>query len=74
MIGGGRTLGLEDTEDLVTSDEADLGNTMRVTESNTDLRGSKTLAGKLDDLVDDFFWGSLEPGRGSPAVRKGRGR
>lgn len=52
---GLRTLGLEDTEDLVTSDEADLGDAVRVTEGNTDLRGGQALAGELGDLLDDLF-------------------
>lgn len=34
------TFGLEDTQDLVASDELDLRDTMRVTESAADLRGS----------------------------------
>lgn len=65
---------LEDTEDLVTGHETDLGNTVRVTEGNTDLRGSKALAGEFNNLLDDFLRGCLEPRRGRPAVREGRGR
>jgi len=67
-------LGLEDTEDLVTGDEADLGDTMRVTEGNTDLGGSQTLAGELDDLVDNVVMGGLEPRWRSAAVWESRGR
>lgn len=69
-----RTLGLEDTEDLVTSDEADLGDAVGVTEGNTDLRRGQTLAGELGDLLDDLLGGSLEPRRGRAAVREGGGR
>lgn len=47
---------------------------MRVTEGDTDLRGSKTLAGKLGDVVNNILGGGLEPRRGSAAVREGRGR
>jgi len=69
-----RTLRLQDTEDLVPGHEADLGNTVRVTESDTDLRRSETLARELADLLNHVLGGGLEPRRGSAAVRKGRGR
>ena len=65
---------LEDTEDLVTSDKAHLGDAMRVTKGNTDLRGSQTLAGEFDNLINDILGSGLEPRRGSTAVREGRGR
>ena len=55
------TLGFEDTENLVSGDEADLGDAVRVTEGNTDLGGRQTLAGELDDVLDDVLRGSLEP-------------
>ena len=71
---GRRTLGLQDTEDLVTGDEADLGDTVGVTELDTDLGGRQTLAGELDDLVGDILGGGLEPRRRSADVGKGRGR
>ena len=67
-------MGLQDTEDLVTSDEADLGDTVRVTKGNTDLRGRQTLAGELADVLDDILRGGLEPRRGSAPVGEGRGR
>lgn len=69
-----RTLGFEDTEDFVTGDETHLGDTMRITEGNTDLGGSETLASKFDDVVNDIVWGGLEPCGGCPTVREGRGR
>ena len=67
------TVRLEDTKDLVTSHEADLGDTVRITEGDTDLVGRKTLAVKLGDVLDDVLGRSLQPGRGSSAVGKGRG-
>jgi hypothetical protein len=67
-------LGFEDTEDLVTGDEAHLGDTVRVTEGNTDLGWGQTLAGELDDLVDNILGGGLEPRRGSAAVGESGGR
>jgi hypothetical protein len=56
-----RTMGLQDTEDLVTGDEAHLGDTVRVTEGNTDLRGCQTLTGELDDVLNDILRSGLEP-------------
>ena len=68
------TLGFEDTEDLVSGDEADLGDAVRVTELDTDLGGGHALASELDDLLNDLFRGGFEPLRGAAAVREGRGR
>jgi len=69
-----QSLRLKDTEDLVTSDEAHLGDPVRVTEGNTDLGGSKTLASQFDDVVDDFIGRGLEPRRRGALVGKSRGR
>lgn len=68
----GETLALEDTEDLVTSDETDLGNTLAVAELDTDLRGSETLARQLEDLLADVLGGGLQPRRRAAAVRQRR--
>lgn len=57
----GHTLGLQDTKDLVTSDKAHLGDAVRVTEGDTDLRGCQTLAGQLADVLDDILRSGLEP-------------
>jgi len=67
-------LGFEDTEDLVTGDETDLGNSVGVTKGNTDLGWSQTLAGELDDLVNDILRSGLEPRGWSAAVRESGGR
>ena len=56
---GSEALRLEDTEDLVAGDKLDLGNTVRVTENDTDLRWGETTTGELEDLVGDFLWGGL---------------
>jgi len=58
---GSKTAGLQDTEDLVTSDKTHLWDTMRVTESNTDLGGGKTFAGQFGDVLNDIIRGGLEP-------------
>ena len=54
-----RTFRLEDTEDFVTGDESDLGDTVRVTKDDTDLRWGQAFAGQFTDVVDDIFRSSL---------------
>lgn len=49
--------------DSHTSNDLDLGDTMAVTQDNTDLRRGGTLSGEFADLVDDGFRRALEPGR-----------
>ena len=71
---GPRTVGLQDTEDLVTGDETDLWDAVRVTEGNTDLGRCEALARQLADVVDDVLGRGLEPRRRRAAVREGRGR
>ena len=56
-----RTMGLQDTKNLVTGDKAHLRDTMRVTEGNTDLGGCQTLASQLADVLNDIIGGGLEP-------------
>ena len=64
-----QSLGLEDTEDLVTSDETDLGNSVTVSKDDTDLgRGLR----ELEDLVLDILRGQLEPGGHSATVEECR--
>lgn len=67
------TVGLQDSENLVTGDELDLGNTVGVSQDDTDLGGAQTSSGKLEDLVTDFLGGGLGPRRLRPSVRKGGG-
>jgi len=66
-------IGLEDSENLVTSDHLDLRNTVRISEDDTDLRWSGTLLRKLADLVDNLLGGGLEPRRRGSGVWDGRG-
>ena len=63
---------LKNPEDLVASDKAHLGDTVRVTEGDTNLGGGKTLACKFDDVLDDFVRGRLEPCWWCSAVGEGR--
>lgn len=57
-----------------TGDNLNLGNTVAVTEDNTDLRRGGTLLGQLADVVDNLVGGGLEPGRGGARVGNGGGR
>jgi hypothetical protein len=58
---------------FLTSHHLDLGNTMAVSQNDTDLRGSRTLSGKFADVVDHGLGGALEPGRHGSRVWDGRG-
>jgi len=66
---GSKAIALEDSENLVTGDDLDLGDTVAVAEDDTDLRGSGTLLRELADLVDDLLGGGLEPRRSGARVR-----
>lgn len=57
-----------------TSDNLDLGNTVRISENDTDLRRSGTLLCELADLIDDLLGGGLQPRWGSAGVWDGGGR
>lgn len=75
VLGDGRVqaVGLEDTQDLVAGDEADLRDTVRVTEDDTDLRRRETATGELEDLVANLLGGGLGPRRLRTTVRERRG-
>lgn len=55
-----------------TSDDADLGDSLGVTENDTDLRGSSTLTGQSADLLLDLGGSGLEPRGSSARVGKRR--
>jgi len=57
-----------------TSDNLDLGNTVGVTEDNTDLGRGGTLLGQLADVVDNLLGGGLQPRGSSAGVGNSRGR
>lgn len=67
-----QTVGLEDSQDLVTGDDLSLGNTVSVSQDNTNLRRSQTLSGVLDDLLNNLVRGQLEPRRSVSRVWNGR--
>lgn len=56
-----QTVGFQDSQDLVTGDDLSLGNTVSVSQQNTDLRWGQTLSGVLDDLLNNLVGGQLEP-------------
>jgi len=67
-----QTFRLEDSEDLVTSDESDLGNSLRVSQLDTNLRWGETLSSELEDLIADLLGCGLEPRWGRSTVWEGR--
>ncbi len=60
--------------DKLTSNNLDLGNTVRISEYDTDLRWCGTLLRELADLVDNLLRRGLQPGGRSARVWDGRGR
>jgi len=58
-----QTVRLQNSENLVTSDESSLSNTVSISQKNTDLRRSQTLSGVLDNLLNDIIRSQLEPRR-----------
>lgn len=44
-----------------TGNDLDLGNSVGITEDDTDLRRGSTLAGKLSDLLNDLLGSGLKP-------------
>ena len=69
----GLTVGLQDPEDLVPRHALHLGDTVRITENDADLRWGETATGELEDLVAYFFGGRFGPRRLGATVRDGRG-
>jgi len=72
--GLGRTLSLEDTENLIARHEADLGDAVRVTKGDTDLRWGEAFASELCDVLDGVLRGCLEPRWRCATIGQGRGR
>jgi hypothetical protein len=58
----GESSGLEDTKDLVSGDETDLSDTVRISQYYTDLGWSHTPTSEFVDLFDDFAGSGFEPG------------
>jgi hypothetical protein len=69
-----QTIGLENTDNLVTSNEFNLTNTMLITKASANLRWSHTLLGIFHNLFAHLLWRSLEPRWWSTAIRNSRAR
>lgn len=57
----GKSSLLEDAEDLVAGDPADLGDAVPISQHDTNLRGSHALLGELGNVVDHIVSGELKP-------------
>lgn len=67
-------MALEDTQNLVTSQEADLWHALGVAQLDADLRGRETFTGELDDHLYYVVGRRLEPCGRRAFVRERRGR
>jgi hypothetical protein len=67
----GKTVGLEDTHNLLSGNRADLSDSVRVTKDDTNLGGGKTLLGELADVLLNVGSRNLAPTGGSAFVRAG---
>ncbi len=61
----GKTVLLQDSENLVSGHSLNLGNTVVVSEDDTNLRGRGALLGELNNLFNQFVSGDLNPAGGS---------
>ncbi len=71
----GRTVGLQDSENLVSRDEANLGNSVRIPQCDTNLRWRKTFPRELGDLFNDLVgsgFGARREGCGGRGVQSPR--
>lgn len=70
----GKTVRLQDSENLVTSDNLSLRNTVSISEQDTNLRWGQTLLSVLEDLLNNSVRRELEPSWSVSGVWKsGRG-
>lgn len=56
---GGKSVGLEDTNNLLSGDRLDLGDTIGITQDNTNLGRGQSLLGELADVFLDISRGDL---------------
>lgn len=68
---GSKTVGLQDAYHLLSGNGLDLGDSIRVTQDDTDLRGGQTLLGEFADVVLDIGGRDLEPRGGGASVGEG---
>ena len=64
----GKSVGLQKTNNLLSSDSLDLGNAIGVTKNDTNLGGSQTLLGQLAHMFLHICSRDLEPGWWRPFV------
>lgn len=57
----GQTVRLQDSQDLVTGDNLGLGDSVSISQDNTNLRWGQTLSGVLDNLLNNLIGAQLEP-------------
>ena len=69
---GGKTLALEDPQDLVAGHMADLSDSMGIPENDTNLGRGQTFLGELENLLSNFVIGQLEPVRNGAAIGQSR--
>ena len=69
-----QTVGFQDSQDLVTGDNLGLGDTVGISQKNTNLRRSQTLSGVLDNVLDNVTRGQLEPSWSVSRVWESGGR
>lgn len=69
----GQAVRFQDTEHLVTGNDLGGGDTVGVSQDNTNLGGRQTLTSVLDDLLDNVIGGQLEPRGGVAGVGSGGG-
>jgi hypothetical protein len=67
----GKTVGLEDTNNLLSSDGVNRGDTVGITKHYTNLRRTKTLLGKLAYMILNIGARDLGPRRRGALVRLG---
>jgi len=59
--GWAKSMTLQNTKNFISSDKSNLRNSMRISQSYTDLRRGQTLTSELDDVVDDILGGGFQP-------------
>lgn len=69
-----QTVGFQDSQDLVTGNNLGLGDTVGISQKNTNLRRSQTLSGVLDNVLDNVTRGQLEPSWSVSRVWESGGR
>jgi len=70
--GWGKSVGLKDSHNLVSSHVLDLGDSVRVSKDDSDLRWGQTLSGEFAHMLRDFLWGNLQPRWRGSSVWKSR--